>query len=83
MSTEPAARLDDDLDRRVRENQRRLTADLKPHYDFVVCGAGSSGSVVARRLAEDPAISDKFDLSANRSRTAHKMLQSILAKAND
>src|SRR5258706_8943679 len=38
---------------RVRANQRQLTADLKPHYDFIVCGSGSSGSVVARRLAEN------------------------------
>ena len=30
---------------------------LQPHYDFVVCGAGSSGSVVARRLAENPDVS--------------------------
>src|SRR4030088_3317597 len=38
---------------RVRANQQKLTADLKPHHDFIVCGAGSSGSVVARRLAEN------------------------------
>jgi choline dehydrogenase len=26
-------------------------------YDFVVCGSGSSGSVVERRLAENPDVS--------------------------
>ncbi|HEX4166874.1 MAG TPA: GMC family oxidoreductase N-terminal domain-containing protein [Bryobacteraceae bacterium] len=41
----------------VRANQRRLRSDLKPRYDFIVCGSGSSGSVVARRLAENPDVS--------------------------
>src|SRR5258707_1081290 len=30
---------------------------VKPHYEFIVCGAGSSGSVVARRLAENGKVS--------------------------
>lgn len=38
---------------RVRANQRSLRSELKAGYDFIVCGSGSSGSVVARRLAEN------------------------------
>jgi choline dehydrogenase len=35
-----------DFAERVRLNQQKLTAELKPHYDFIVCGSGAPGSVV-------------------------------------
>jgi choline dehydrogenase len=46
-----------DFAERVRLNQQQLRSDLKPHYDFIVCGSGSSGSVVAGRLAENANVS--------------------------
>src|SRR5215510_6982866 len=48
----PGGRREKEFLERVRTNQYRLRSELKPHYDFIVCGSGSSGSVVAGRLAE-------------------------------
>jgi choline dehydrogenase len=42
---------------RVRRNQQRLGSELKAQYDFIVCGSGSSGAVVAHRLAEHADVS--------------------------
>ena len=50
--TDSSARTED-FAQRVRVNQTRLISELKPHYDFIVCGSGSSGSVVAGRLAKN------------------------------
>ncbi|MDT5253192.1 MAG: choline dehydrogenase [Mycobacterium sp.] len=38
----------------VRNQPAHVAGVLGPSYDVIVCGAGSSGSVIARRVAENP-----------------------------
>src|SRR5215475_6154861 len=42
---------------RVRVDQKKLRSELRAQYDFIVCGSGSSGSVIAGRLAENADVS--------------------------
>lgn len=41
----------------LRPDREFLSETIRPSYDFIVCGGGSAGCVVARRLAENPDVS--------------------------
>ena len=43
-----------ELAARIASNQERLAEGLSAQFNFIVCGAGASGSVIAGRLAANP-----------------------------
>jgi choline dehydrogenase-like flavoprotein len=46
--------LQEDFTERFRVNQQELSSEPRTRFDYIVCGAGTSGCVVAARLAADP-----------------------------
>jgi choline dehydrogenase len=69
--------IQEDFAAKVRANQHKLTSNLATRFDYIVCGAGTSGCVVAARLAANHATrvllleaggTDESDLIANPDR---------------
>ena len=46
--------LQEDFTERFRVNQQDLSSEPRTRFDYIVCGAGTSGCVLAARLAADP-----------------------------
>ncbi len=70
-----------DLEHRAHSSQAQRIANLKSSYDFIICGAGAAGSVIARRLAENSAC-DVLLIEAGGSDEAESVLDPALWPTN-